>query len=203
MTRAFGRTLWVLVAALAVSASPAEAASEPEKPSFSGTWQLNEDESDDPREKMQEMRAKRGGMGGPGGGGSSMGGPGGGMGGRGGEGSGSGEVMGQGLTRLEIRHEEPRLLVIDADDRDRTIYTDGRKVKRDSERGLVEVQAKWKKDKLVVERKQGRGGTLKETYELSPNGDQLYVTTKMGGRMGSMKFRRVYDAVSEDSSGQR
>jgi len=140
------------------------------------------------------MGGRSGGMGGRGG--ESMSGP-------GGEGRGGGGMMGPGLDRLEIRHEEPRLYIVSADGSDRTIYTDGRKVKRDSERGLVEVQAKWKKARLVVERKMD-GGKLKDTYELAPNGDRLYVTTKMsGGRMGSMEFRRVYDAVSEDSSEQR
>jgi hypothetical protein len=205
--RASGRTLFVLVAALAVSANPAEAASEREKPDFSGIWQLNQDDSDDPREKLQEMRSRRGGpgSGGPGMPGPGMGRPG--MGGPGtgpsGEGSGGPRMM-RGLERLEIQHQDPKLLIIYADDRDRTIYTDGRKVNRDSERGLVEVQAKWRKGKLVVERKPERGPKLKETYELSSSGDRLYVTSEIdGGRMGSMELRRAYDAVGEDSSDQR
>ena len=83
---------------VSLAASQAEEAA---KPDLSGTWQLNKEESDDPREKMMEARRRGGagsggrgggggggrrGFGGPGGGrgGGGFGGPGGGGGGRGG-----------------------------------------------------------------------------------------------------------------------
>lgn len=187
------------------------------RPDFSGSWRLNEKESDNPRAKMAENR-RRGGRGGfPGGGG--MGGPGGGMhgggmrgpGGRGPGGRGPGDDsdvgMGEPGTRapgrferleehyrtLQIRHDEPALAVEYGDERGETFYTDGRRIKRDTgERELVEVRARWKDRRVVVERATRRG-KLNETFALSPDGTRLVLVSRTQGPMGSMTLRRVYE----------
>ena len=184
---------------------------------FSGEWQLNEELSDDPREKMQEMMSKRR-SGRGGGGGSQRGGGGGGQrsgdgrgGGRQGGGSGTGGPGGGGLGEdgqrrggpfgdpeaaksLSIAYDAPRLTIIDAAERGRVLYTDGRKVNRDYGEGrLVEVKARWKKGVLEVERK-GERGSQRERYRLSEDGQRLTLESRIEmGRMGKFEIERVYD----------
>ena len=117
-----------------------------------------------------------------------MGGPGEGRGGPGGA-----ERMQAHYRTLQITYDEPALQVEYGDERGETFYTDDRKVKRDTgERGLVEVRAKWKDNRVVVERETGRGKAT-ETFELSPDGRRLVVTSKLNGPMGSVTIKRVYD----------
>lgn len=191
-----------------------------QRPDLSGTWRLNDRESDNPRDKLRGG-FHPGGRGGsfPGGGGGGRGGgfPGGGRrGGFGGRQGGPGGFPGGGpgeggpgedaggpgrfermqehYRTLRIRHVEPALEVEYGDQRGETFYTDGRKVKRDTgERGLVEVQAKWKDARVVVERETGRGKAT-ETFELAPGGQRLIVTSKINGPRGSVSIKRVYDA---------
>jgi hypothetical protein len=205
-------------AGLVLTTGPARAQ---QRPDLSGSWRLNEKESDNAREKMR-AGLRRGGRGGgfPGGGG--MRGPGGGgrrggfrggesgpgMGGPGGPG-GPGEGMGgpgrlerleEHYRSLQIRHEEPALEVEYGDQRAETFYTDGRKIKRDTgETRLVEVQARWKDTRVVVERETGRG-KVRETFELAPDGKRLLVTSKMDGPMGSVTIKRVYDRETSQAA---
>lgn len=206
----------VLACALgvAVTARPVRASeAKPAKPDLSGTWRLNEKESDNPRDKMREglRRGPRGGGFGGGGMGGRGGGP---MGGRGdgfpggspgmggppdgmGGGPGGFERMRERFRTLTVRHKDPVLKVEYGDESDDTFYTDGRKVKREDERGWVEVQTKWKDGRVVVERDAGRGKAT-ETLELSADRKKLIVTTKMeAGPMGSVAIKRVYDVETD------
>lgn len=212
----------VPVLAFLLAAPPARSDDKPQqdKPNLSGTWRLNPEKSDDPREKMRDLfRGGGGGRGGPGGGGFGRGGPGGRGGGRGGGGYGGGgrggpggggpgaergggrgmfEAMNAGLDSLRIRHEDPVLHVAYADEREDTFYTDGRKVRRESDRGGAEIEARWKDGRVVVEEKGGGGGKILRTFELSPGHDRLYLTTRIDNpRLGAVTVRRVYDADVE------
>ena len=173
---------------------------------FSGEWRLNEELSDDPREKMQEMMsARRSGRGG-GRGGQTGGGCGRRGGGSGADGPGGGGMSEDGQRRrspfgdpeavrhLSIEYDAPRLTIIDAAERGRVLYTDGRKVNRDYGEGrLVEVKARWKKGVLEVERK-GERGTQRERYRLSEDGQRLTIESRIEmGRMGKIEIERVYD----------
>jgi hypothetical protein len=85
-----------------------------------------------------------------------------------------------------------------ADSSERLIYTDGRALADDFEGGLLDAKAKWKKDsKIVVKGESPFGGQITETWGLSDDGRQLYVTTKMegDGRRPTVESRRVYDPV--------
>ena len=55
--------------------------------------------------------------------------------------------------------------------------------------------AQWKGDQLVAVTQGRRGGSTTRTYELSPDGTQLYVTTKMDNPrfQQPVTFRFVYD----------
>jgi len=186
------------------------------RPDFSGTWKLNTDLSEDPREKMQEARGSSGRGGGFGGGGrGGMGGGGGrggsgGMGGMGGiggggrhGGGGSDAKGGDGAARLgetlaaqkllTISHKDPELVIRDLNGRSRALFTDARKVEEEHAEGTAQIQAKWKDRSVVVVTKLG-GRETTETYERAADGAHLFVTTKMEGGRGSFSFRRVYDA---------
>lgn len=218
-TKSAVMTLSACLLALAGAASPARAQA---RPDLSGTWRLDEKESDDAREKLREASRRggggggfqgRGGAGGRGGGfggggrrggfGGAGGGPAGGPGGPEGGGQGGAERLErlqERYAKLQIRHTEPALEVEYGDQRAETFYTDGRKVKRDvGERGLVEIQAKWKDDRVVIERDRGRG-KASETFELAEGGRRLVVVSKLDGPFGSVTIKRVYDRDTGDAS---
>ena len=184
----------VAVAFLMLAAAPPVAAAN-ETPDLSGTWILNEDESDNPRERFSRGGGMRLG-GGSGGGGMRPGG------GRGGGGMRPGDRQGtmgdpSRFREMTITQEGARLVFRYADDRERIFYPDGR---AEGESGApVLATAEWKKSKLRIERESQRG-TLIETFELQPEGARLIVTTKMksGGR--SMSFKRVYDRAEVASA---
>lgn len=166
-----------------------------ETPDLSGRWILNEEESDNPSQKMS-----RGGGFGRGMGGGRDGGPGaGGMGGGGSPGRGGGtmrEMRDPSRVReLVISQGEARLTVGFADDSEQVFYIDGRET--DAAGAPIRTSARWKRDKLVIVR-QGQRGTMTETWELVADGLQLFVKTKMKGSPGgSMSFERVYDRADE------
>jgi len=187
-------TLGVLLAVASLAA---------EQPDFSGTWKLNQELSEHPREKMAESMSKgRGGEGGGRGGGGMGGGMRGGGGGRGGGREGMQERLGEREARIQqivIDHEDPTFRIRLADDSENTFYTDGR-MTEDLEAGLLEAMASWKKGRHIeIERDSPQGGAITEKYELSDDGRQLFVKTKMegNGRMPKITFQRVYDRVSD------
>jgi hypothetical protein len=55
--------------------------------------------------------------------------------------------------------------------------------------------AHWNGSQLVAEAQNPRGGKMTRTYELSPDGSELYVSTKMENPNLSepVTFRQVYD----------
>ena len=102
-------------------------------------------------------------------------------------------------SSMVLTYNEPKLAIVAGDGVVRTLYADRRKVK--TANGNAELQARWDGDHLVAETKFDSLKVI-ETYAVSPNGDQLVVTTKMdapsrGGRGGAPnpEQRRVYDRV--------
>ncbi|MGB5294709.1 MAG: hypothetical protein WBP34_07140, partial [Thermoanaerobaculia bacterium] len=88
-------------------------------------------------------------------------------------------------------------------DSENLFYTDGR-MTEDLEAGLLEATASWKKGRHIeIERDSPQGGAITEKYELSEDGSQLFVKTKMEGNGQSPKisFQRVYDRVPEAFQG--
>ena len=103
------------------------------------------------------------------------------------------------IQQFTIEHEDPSLRFRYADDSENLFYTDGR-MTEDLEAGLLEARANWKKGKRIdIERESPQGGSITETYELSADGSQLFVKTKMegNGRMPKITFQRVYDRVPD------
>ncbi len=188
------------------------------KQSLSGSWKLNRDQSDDAHKKMQEARgANRGGRGGgpSGGGGGPMGGgwpyPGGGRGGPyGGPRRGTGGEQGdedhkqmQDLfspaESLTIAQKDAEVNLTDDQNRKRVFYTDGRKLQKSKDDKYQELAARWEGSRLVSEQSGSRGGKITRSFELAPEGQQMYETVRLdNSRSGSpVVIRYVYDVVRE------
>lgn len=172
------------------------------KPSLTGTWTLNQKQSDDPRQKMQEAMNANGNQGDSGGGSGRMGG----RRGRGGQGG----MMRQ-FSQLTITQTDKGLNVAGATGRliattepqssDQTAQDN-----QDNGGGMMRMQpaqAKWQGNQLVATSNMF-GGTTTRTFELSPDGKQLYMTTKMENQRFSqpVTYRFVYDPGKSGNSSQ-
>ena len=151
-----------------------------EQPNLSGTWNLNEEESD-----QRPVRRRR-----DGGGDSQTG-----DGRRGQRRRGSGDGGGPGGANTIVITQDASTVTFGVEDRSRTLYTDGRVITREGERGSLELRAFWQGDALVVERTFDNGRQITQTYALSQDDQQLYVTIRVEGDRQSVEFRRVYDAA--------
>ena len=182
--------------------------------SFAGTWKLNNDASDSPREKFQEatekgMKMSDGMTGGRGtvrtGAGRVDGESGGGR--EPGAGGGGGALSGPDFMRVmrpapQIVVEQNDTVVIVRDDRGlpQVFYLDGRKVEEPMPGAeLKQTTAKLGKDgKLTIERKLGGLGAMKEVYVLDAEKHRLVVEAKLTSpTLGkTVEIKRVYDLAS-------
>ena len=80
-------------------------------------------------------------------------------------------------------------------------YTDGRKIQKSKDDSLQQVSARWDGAQLVTDEKGPRGRKMSRTFELSPDGRQIYETWHIeNGRSGSpITIRYVFDAATEYS----
>jgi hypothetical protein len=175
------------------------------KPALAGEWKLNRSDSDDPRQRLQQatnprgMGGGRGGWGGPGGGGPGGPGGGGGYGGRGQGGNGQGDVnsMMSDLSYLTIRQTDKKVTVQTDSGRLLAEYplSDQGSSKSEDSQSSKNNSAQWQGDALVIVTQGRSGGKTTRTFELSSDGSQLYMTTRMeGGRLSQpVTFRLAYD----------
>jgi hypothetical protein len=186
----------------------------PAKPrtSIMGAWKLNHDDSDDPRQKMQQARGSsdsgrsRVGMGGgyPGG-----------MGGHGGYGGHGGSRGGESdddrektqafiapSNSLSLEQKDGEVDVTDDQYRKLSIFTDGRKLQKSKDIANQEIAAHWNDKSLVTDEKSPRGGKMSRTFELSPDGTQLYETLHLtvGRDSKSVGIRYVYDQAPQSAA---
>ncbi len=181
------------------------------KPDLSGFWVLNEELSDDPRNKMKEFKSEKSqgfhgrGMGGGKGSGGGMG-----RGGRGGRMDGGPRKGGMGSSRtamarivrparsIEIKHEDPLLVIIDDQGRMRRIYTDNRGSSISVSGGMNQQvsTAGWEQDELVVETSSVKGGRFTQRYKLEADGSRLSLTTEMAMQQATkiLTIRTLYDS---------
>jgi hypothetical protein len=203
------------VGLLVLTAAAAQPASS-QTPSFAGTWKLNKEASDDPREKLQEatergMKMTDGMSGGRGtvrtGAGRVDGESGGGREPGAGGGGGGGALSGPDFMRVmrpapQIVVEQNDTAVIVRDDRGlpQVFYLDGRKVEEPMPGAEPkQTTAKLGKDgKLTIERKLGGLGAMKEVYVLDAEKRRLVVEAKLTSpTLGkTVEIKRVYDAGS-------
>src|SRR5215470_2827029 len=187
----------------------------PPRKNILGPWRLNRDESDDPKtrsnqRKMNDPNTSRGGNSGP-----RVGWPGGGMG-----GPGTGAPRGNGgpqkdtdsdreryrelidpsvRLRMERKNDTDPVVTMFGDQGRKTIfYTDGKKPDTPAGVGTDIVEAKWDGEKLVSESALPKKGSMRRTYEVSPDGYQLWEEVELvtGKDKNPARFRFVYDAVA-------
>ncbi len=190
------------------------------KPNLSGTWALNKDASDDPRTAMQQAgnsggngggRYGAGGGGGNGGGGGQRGGDGGNGGGGGGRGGQNGPGAMNSLSRLTIEQTASSAKVTGDSGNVLAVYSASESAPANSSAGSssnsanssggdgdsagAPPAAQWQGAQLVAVTPGRRQGSTTRTYELSPDGKQLYVTTKIDNPRfkNPVNFRLVYD----------
>lgn len=168
------------------------------QPKIAGTWKLNKDQSDDPRQKMRQA------MGDSGGGRGTWGGMGGGQ--RGGgmgrgrdEGREGGGMMND-FSELTIEQTASSTKVTGSSGSVLALYSSANSTggnASDSGDAGAPPAAQWQDNRLVVVTQGRRGGSTTRTYELSPDSKQLYVTTKMQNPrfQQPVTIRFVYDAV--------
>jgi hypothetical protein len=197
-------------AANAIPEPASQAAAAPAaRPSLAGTWKLNKDQSDDPRQKMQQaMGSMNEGQG-------QGNGNGGGRPGRGQGGPGGGAGMMTEWAQLTVTQLDANVKITGASGRVLATTTPpdpAADSKSDAEasnsagggqRGdrRTPPVAQWQGSQLVTTGRGGGGGGTTRTYELSSDGKQLIVTTKITNERLTqpVTYRLVYD--SEKSSG--
>ena len=99
---------------------------------------------------------------------------------------------------LTVEQEEKQVTISDDDGQTTILYPDGKKHKgKDSSGPLTNIKAHWEGNRLVSEGKLGHAGKLTETYELSPDGKELYLVQRLDNSQLSapLVIRRVYDAA--------
>jgi len=196
------------------------------KPNLSGTWVLNKDQSDDARQQIEQARGSssrsggqqpRLGGGGPGGGGGGWGHGQGYPGGNGGNGGGGGGRRGQNgnggadpmdeFSQLTIDQTESSVNVNGVTGRNLATYPapsqpqskpSSSDSKGDAANAPPAPTVEWKGNQLIVTEPQGRRGTTTRTFELSPDGRQLNVTTTIDNPRfkNPATIRFVYDPAS-------
>lgn len=180
-----------------------------------GAWKLNRDESDNPKARSNQRKVNDQGQN-RGNSGPRIGFPGGGM---GGPGMGGGQRGGQPRDTTEDRQryaelidpsirlklarksEKDPIVEMFGDQGRKTIfYTDGHKPDAPAGVGTDVVEAKWEGEKLVSSSPLPKKGSLTRTYEVSPDGLQLWEEVEMviGKDKNPSRFRFVYDAVARE-----
>lgn len=202
--------IYILSLALAIIALPpaGSVACAADNPNLSGTWKLNQNQSDNPREKMREAMGNAGPQG-------QGGGPGGGFGNRQGGGRGRGAFQNQSQLTIEQNGQSVKIsgesgnLIAQTSDNSNAGSEDNSA--QSSNPGQSNGQrfrgrrrgpetAQWKDNQLVVENSQPNGGKMTRTYSLSADGKQLYVTTEMQNPRFDqpVTFRLVYDSAKSE-----
>jgi hypothetical protein len=98
---------------------------------------------------------------------------------------------------LHIDQRSDQIEVSNDTDQGQTFYPDGKKHDdKDVDGKKITTRSSWEGDAFVAETKLSRSQKITETYRLSSDGKQLYVTTRFEDTSlkGPVTIRRVYDA---------
>ena len=212
--RAHARLAWFLLAILGaalpfsfaraaakeVSALAALQDATANTPKLAGHWQLNKDQSDDVRQKMQAARGDSSGGQGEGGNGAGRG-----QGGHEGAGRAQRAGMMDELQALTIEQTGSNVKITGKSGRVLAQYpsSDSSSEKNAAPEGEGQrtTTSQWQNGQLVAVTQSPRGKSTR-TYSLSPDGKQLYVTTKMENERlkEPVTYRFVYDAAGGGAS---
>ena len=97
---------------------------------------------------------------------------------------------------LHIEQHSDQFVVSNDSDVGQTFYPDGKKHDdKDVDGKKITTKAGWEGDAFVAETRLSRSQKISETYRLSDDGKQLYVTTRFEDNSlnGPVTIRRVYD----------
>jgi hypothetical protein len=177
------------------------------KSKLAGTWKLNQDQSDDPHQKMQQAAGNSAGPGGNRGGYG-----GGGRGGYGSGGYGGGRQQGQGMmaeySQLAIDQTDTTVKVTGSSGHVLAQYAapdQANSKSNNNKDASAAPSAQWNGSQLTVVSQSEHGGKSTRTYQLSPDGQQLYLTTRIENPRFNqpVTFRFVYDPVKSGSGGNQ
>lgn len=180
MRRSTRTTLLALLLAAPIAVQAQDGA--PEVPDFSGDWVIDVDQSETMGEKMRDAmlnensnpraQARWGRY----------------------TDRSRGRMLSAGFSRLTIEQEEDRIRIRYHGGRDRTLLTNGPESEPETAYNIDKVEARWEGAKLAVDMESAGGGSS-ELWELSVDGQTLFVTTHVEGgeRLpGGITFQRVY-----------
>ena len=78
----------------------------------------------------------------------------------------------------------------------RSFYPNGKTYKADD--GASNITSSWKNGALLFEKRNARGWRLTELWQVTPNGAQIQVESRIeGGGYKKSVTKRVYDRVAE------
>ncbi len=99
-------------------------------------------------------------------------------------------------TSIALAVKDAEIDLSDDQNRKRVFYTDGRKLQKQKDDKYQEMTAHWEGDRLVTIGKSPMGGELRRSFEMSPDGQQLYENIYLDGGLSSfsLSIRYVYDA---------
>jgi hypothetical protein len=169
-------------------------------PKLAGHWQLNKEQSDDVRQKMQAARGDSSGGQGEGANGSGRG-----QGGHEGAGRAQRAGMMDELQTLTIEQTGSNVKITGKSGRLLVQYpssdSSAEKNAAPEGEGQRTTTSQWQNGQLVAITQSPRGKSTR-TYSLSPDGKQLYVTTKMENERlkEPVTYRFVYDAAGGGAS---
>lgn len=107
------------------------------------------------------------------------------------------EALAADSKMLRIEQKEEQISITDDSGNTKTLFPDGKKHKaQGSGDKTTAIKTHWEGERLVAESKMGHSGKLTETYELSPDGKQLYVISRLDNSQLAtpLTIRRVYDS---------
>lgn len=194
----------VLLAAMTLAGGlllPLMAAPADQPSSLGGTWKLNQDKSDNPRQKIEQAMGDSGGMGS----GGSMRGGGGGWAQRNGrqarrETNDFAQLsIVQNGSDIKVTGESGRTLAALPADSDANRDANGESSSQ-GQYAPATPAVHWQNGRLIAETDGRGGGKTTRTYELSPDGKQLYVTTTIDNPRFSqpVTYRLIYDPVKSN-----
>jgi hypothetical protein len=105
--------------------------------------------------------------------------------------------------QLTIEYNKPEMKVSGENGWERTLFTDGRKSEHEINtprgKGNLITTATWEGDQLKVENQGPGGGKSLTTYELAPDGKQLFVQIRMQPMFSDepITIRYVYDKIQQ------
>jgi predicted ATP-grasp superfamily ATP-dependent carboligase len=176
-----GLAALVLTTALVACSGGGGSDFEPTPEDFTGTWLLNDLESDDPREFFAGPRQVDPSL--PGGNRQRV----------------AEQVSGilAAARVFRIEQSDSTVTLVLQDGREVMFFPDNRQVERRVEGlGIVTTRARWRGDNFQVVRKmEGGTPTLTTTYELEDEGRKLILKFHMSSPGRSERFQRVYDAA--------